>query len=307
MTLSACLFFAMASALVYHLHDRFPTVQIIFIQNIISLACTLPLSLRNGIHQLKTYELPTHFLRDLTGVASYFLFFLSIRNLSLVDATTLNYTSPFYIPLIWMIWQKEKIQRAVWWSIIIGFLGIAVILNPSRDIFRFGFIYGVFGAILSATAMTALRVLNIRKEPMSRTLFYYFSFGALISSPFAWAVWVPPNPSEWIFVSGIGVATAVAQILITLAYQYGTASFLAPISYITVVYNSLIAWYVFDLHLSGRSIAGGLLIIFGGVMTYLFKKRPSIEQESQENKGLPPISKRPFNDEVQQVDKINDI
>src|SRR5580693_2406047 len=90
-TLVANLFFAAVSALVWHFRDRFPTIQIVFIQNVVSLLCTLPLALRKGPKRLKTEILPLHLLRDTMGVSSYFLYFLAIRALNLVDASTLYY------------------------------------------------------------------------------------------------------------------------------------------------------------------------------------------------------------------------
>jgi drug/metabolite transporter (DMT)-like permease len=291
-TIIACLFFAIASSMVYNFRGRFPTIQIIFIQNIVSLICILPLALRKGFKRLKTNELPMHFMRDTMGVGSYFLYFLAIRSLNLVDATTLNYTTPFFIPLIWLIWQKEKIQAAVWWSIIIGFIGVAIILNPSKNIFELGFLYGIFSGILSAIAITALRLLNVKKEPMSRTLFYYFSLGTILSFPFAWAVWVQPIEKEWLLAIGIGGATAIGQILLTIAYRYGTASFLSPLAYITVIYNALILYFAFDQELGWRSLVGSALIIIGGTMTYIFKKQPATVLETFEHpdqKTKPPL------------------
>jgi drug/metabolite transporter (DMT)-like permease len=291
-TVIACLFFAGASALVYNFRGRFPTIQIIFIQNFVSLICILPFALRKGWSRLKTSQMPIHFLRDAMGVGSYFLYFLAIRSLNLVDATTLNYTTPFFIPFIWLIWQKEKIQTSVWWSIVIGFIGVAIILNPSKDIFQLGFLYGLSAGVLSAVALAALRVLNVKKEPMSRTLFYYFSLGTLLSLPFAWAIWVQPIEKEWMFAIGIGIATAIGQILLTIAYRYGTASFLSPLAYITVIYNVLITYFAFDQELGWRSIAGSALIIIGGTMTYIFKKQPVTVLETFEHpdqKTKPPL------------------
>lgn len=291
-TLIAYLFFAVGSALVYNFRGRFPTIQIIFIQNFVSLICILPIALRKGIKRLKTEEMPVHFLRDAMGVGSYFLYFLAIRSLNLIDATTLNYTTPFFVPFIWLLWQKEKIQTSVWWSIVVGFIGIATILNPSKDIFQLGFLYGISAGILSAVALAALRVLNVKKEPMSRTLFYYFSLGTIFSFPFAWAVWVPPIQEEWLFTIGIGVATAIGQILLTIAYRYGTASFLSPLGYITVIYNALITCFAFGQALGWHSLAGSALIIIGGTMTYVFKKQPISVLETFEHpdqKTKPPL------------------
>lgn len=291
-TLIAYFFFAIASSLVWQFRGRFPTIQIIFIQNIVSLVCILPIALRKGIGRLQTKEMPLHLLRDFFGVGSFFLYFLAIRYLNLVDAATLNYSAPFFVPFVWRIWRNEKIEPHIWWSIIIGFIGVAIMLNPSRQIFQLGFVYGLFAGVSSAVALAAVRVLNLKKEPMSRTLFYYFTFGSIVSFPFAWAVWVPPVEMEWVWACGVGVATAIGQIFLTIAYRYGTASYLSPLCYATILYNALIAYFVFNSTLGWRSLAGAFLIIVGGTMTYLLKKKPATVMQtfvSPQAKDKPPL------------------
>jgi drug/metabolite transporter (DMT)-like permease len=272
--LVAYIFFVTASSLVWNFGSRFPTIQIIFILNFVSLICILPIALRKGHAGLKTSVLPVHLLRDIMGVVSYFLYFMAIRYLNLTDATVLNYTAPFFVPLIWWIWMREKIGLHIWWSIIIGFIGVAVILNPTKLIFQEGFVFGVFAGIASAIAFAALRVLNLKKEPMSRTLFYYFLFGTLSCSPFAWVYWVHPSGFEWLQVLAIGAATFVAQMLLTVAYRYGTASFLSPLGYATVIYAGISSWLVFGVSPTIQSIIGTVLIILGGTLTYVLKKKP---------------------------------
>jgi drug/metabolite transporter (DMT)-like permease len=291
-SLVAYLFFITASSLVWGVSDRFPTVQIVFIQNIVSLVLILPIALRKGPLHLSTSVLSTHLMRDLFGIGSYYLYFLAIRDLNLVDATTLNYTAPFFVPLVWWIWMKQKVGLSVWWSIIVGFIGVALILNPTKEIFQLGFVYGLFAGISSAVAFSALRILNMHREPMSRTLFYYFAFGALLMLPFAWAAWVPPTPSEWLQAAGIGVATAIAQTLLTVAYRYGTASYLSPLGYSTVVYAGLVSWLFFDVSPTWRTLIGGALIILGGTVTYLLKKSPESIRETFQTpnpKEKPPL------------------
>lgn len=272
--LCAYVFFVSASSLVWSFKSYFPTIQILFTFNIICLICILPLALRKGWAHLKTDHLPLHFLRDMAGVLSYYLYFVAIRYLDLTDATVLNYTSPFFVPIIWWVWMKEKIDRHVWWSIIVGFLGVATILNPDKQIFREGFLFGLFAGMASAVAFVALRLLNLKKEPMSRTLFYYFLFGTLLSAPFAWVYWVPPSSTQWLKMTGVGVATVIAQMLLTVAYRYGTASFLSPLGYATVVYAGIISWLFFHTPPSLRTIIGTVLIISGGTLTYILKKKP---------------------------------
>lgn len=281
--LTAYLFFVTVSSIVWVFQGHFPTVQILFIQNLVSWLCLLPIALRKGVKELKTNFLSDHLLRDLFGVGSYFLYFLAIRDLNLVDATTLNYSSPFFVPVIWWIWMNQKVGGHVWWSIIVGFIGVAVILNPTKEIFQIGFMYGLFAGISSAISFCSLRILNLHREPMRRTLFYYFSFGTLITFPFAWIYWVPPTGIEWVQVISVGVGTAIAQILLTVAYRYGTASYLSPLGYSTVVYAALISWLIFDKSLTIRSLIGTVLIIVGGTLTYILKKKPESIAETFKN------------------------
>ena len=278
-SLIAFLFFSAASSLVSNFQGKFPTIQIIFIQNVVSFFTILPIALRKGWGHMKTNELHIHLLRDLFGLVSYFLFFLTIRFLNLVDATTLNYTGPFFVPFVWWIWMKDKFDPQIWWSIVVGFIGVAVILNPSKEIFDLGFVFGIFAGITSACAQVSLRVLNLRKEPMSRTLFYFFSVSSLLSFPFAWASWVPPSGYEWGLCAIIGFATAIGQILLTIAFRHGTASYLSPLGYSVVIYNGLVSYYLFDRPLGWRSLIGAILIVVGGAMTFLWKRKPQLQEK----------------------------
>ena len=290
-TLIAYLFLSSASSLVWYFNDRFPTIQIIFIQSTVGLFCILPIALRRGLEPLKTKELSTHLIRDIFGLVSYFLFFLTIRYLNLIDATVLNYTAPFFVPLIWWIWMKEKVGLNVWWSVVIGFLGIAIILNPTENIFKLGIVFGIFAGITSAGAMCSIRVLSVKGEPMSRTLFYFFSISSLLSFPFAWSIWVPPVGIEWILAGCIGIATAIGQIFLTIAYRYGTAAYLSPLAYSVVIYNCLISYFIYEKPITLRTMIGSLLIVLGGTLTYIWKRKPHSIKETFENieKKKPPL------------------
>lgn len=290
--LIAYIFFVTASSIVWSFKKIFPTIQIIFFQNFICLICILPLALRKGFKRLKTESLGTHLIRDISGVLSYYLYFVAIRYLNLTDATILNYTAPFFVPILWWIWMKEKVELHVWWSIIVGFIGVAVILNPTKQIFQEGFVFGLLAGICSGIAFVALRILNLQKEPMSRTLFYYFLFGTLFSAPFAAVYWISPTGLQWLKVAGVGLATVTAQMLLTIAYRYGTASFLSPLGYSTVIYAGISSWLLFNIAPGYRSIIGTSLIVIGGTLTYLLKKKPEKIKDAfeiPEPKEKPPL------------------
>lgn len=291
-SLFAYVFFVTASSLVASFQGYFPVVQILFMQNIVSLIFLIPFFFVKKFAGLKTKFLATHLLRDCAGVFSYYLFFVAIKFLNLVDATVLNYTAPFFVPFFWWIWMKEKVGRNVWWSIILGFIGISIILKPTKEIFELGFVLGLFAGVLSGVALCAVRVLSLLKEPARRTLFYYFTVGTILSFPFAMIYWIPPTEIQWLKMILIGVATASGQIFLTIAYRYGTASYLSPLGYSTVIYAGIVSYFLLDKPLDIRTMIGAILIILGGSATYILKKKPqTIAQtfESPDPNEKPPL------------------
>ncbi len=287
--LIAYVFFVTASSLVRTV-PKIPTIEILFFQNIVSLLFITPIAIRNGVQQLKTPVLSTHMIRDVVGVASYYLYFAAISALGLADATTLNYTAPFFIPLFWWLWMKERIHNRIWWSVILGFIGTATVLNPSKHIFQEGFVLGLFAGITSAIASVALRILNLKREAMSRTLFYYFLTGTILTSTVVWVYWKTPHGLEWVQLIGIGLSTVIAQMLLTVAYRYGTASFLSPIAYSAVIYAALVSVLIFDQPMTWRSIIGTVLIVIAGSFAYILKQKPHTIRETFE---IPNPTKKP--------------
>lgn len=277
-TILAYFFFAIASAFVKAIDPSFPAVEILFFQNFICLLCVIPYCFKEGIAHLKTSHYFLHLTRDVSGVLSYFFYFLAIQYIDLVDATALSYTAPFYTPWVWMIWKKEKVNKHVWWTIILGFIGIALVLKPGKAIFyQLGSLVAIVSGMLSALALVAVRIINQQKESLLRTLFYYFLVGTLISLPFCIMQFVMPTKEEFLLLLGVGLCIALGQVFLTSAYHHGTASFLSPLSYSTVIFTTLISCIIFHIFPDLISIAGIILIIFGGSLTYvLTKKKPSM-------------------------------
>jgi drug/metabolite transporter (DMT)-like permease len=272
-TISAYFFFAISSAFVRTLKNV-PTIEIVFFQMFIPLLCIIPLIAINGLHKLKTKIFHIHLIRDIVGLVYYFFYFLAIKRIDLIDATVLAFTSPFYIPIICRIWLKEKMQKEIWWAVFIGFMGIVLILKPGTEIFHLGSIVGIFSGIMSALALTTISVLNRKEERLLSTLFYFFLLSSILSFPLLIFYWKTPTFLEFLLLLGVGITSFFAQMLLTKAYKYGTASFLSPLSYSIIIFTSLLSWIFFKLPPGWISFIGIILIIFGGSLTFILKKEP---------------------------------
>ena len=275
LTIFAYLCFSITSALVNIINNNIPVIQIVFFQSVIGFFCILPYSVKSHTFSLKSQSFPVHIVRGITGLLSYITYFSAIQQLNLIDATVLAYTAPFYTPLIWKFWMHGSMENDVWWTIILGFIGIAFILKPSGEILQIGALLGILAGILTACSFVSIKILNQRFEPLSRTLLCYFFLSSIATLPFAIMYWVwPANFTGWLQLFLIGITTAAGQLLLTVAYKYGTASFLSPLCYFMIIFTMLISWWFFEKIPGWGSLVGAFLIIFGGTLTFIVRKKP---------------------------------
>jgi len=275
LTIGAYLCFAISAAIVRLLNTEIPTIQILFIQSIICGIIIFPIFIKKKLFYLNKNLIKLHLLRSLTGVSSFFCYFLAIKKMNLIDATVLTYTAPFYTPIIWMLFTKEKkIEKGIWWTIIFGFIGICLILKPSEKILKAGSMIGITAGILGSVALVSIRLLNQKLESLIRTLFNYFFISIIVTAPFAIITWFHPTITEWLLLASIGLLMALAQLFLTKAYMHGTASFLSPISYIMIIFTGLISWIFFKQIPGYLSFIGTILIIIGGTISYIIKVKP---------------------------------
>lgn len=274
-TILAYFCFAICSTLVRILSDNFSIVQILFIQNSIALIIIFPIFLKNRFKDLKLNLYPLHLVRDLSGVFGFFCYYTAIKKLNLVDATLLAYTAPFFTPIIWLIWTKEKMEKGIWWTITLGFIGIGFLLEPKEHIFQMGSLIGISAGVLSSVSIISIKRLNQKLESLTRTTFYYFLVCSIITLPFAMYKFKIPSVNQGLLFLAMGIFMAMGQIFLTTAYRHGTASFLSPLCYSMIIFIGIISILFFNQIPSYLSLIGAMLIVLGGSISYIIKVKPT--------------------------------
>src|SRR3989449_908234 len=239
-----------------------PTAVISFSQSFISLVVFLPWVLRGGRSQVRTGCLPIHVLRALAGLLSQVLYFWSVKDMSLVDAVLLVNAAPLFIPVVALLWLRTPIAPAVLASLVIGFVGVALIIKPGPSLLANPF---------SAIALVTVNTLSRTDRP-DTILFYYFLIASLATAPFAVLQWKTPEPAQWGLLIGVGVFMALAQLLIILAYEHATASQIAPFNYSVVIFSVVIGWIVRHDVLDWIAVLGILLVCAGGICSVVLAR-----------------------------------
>jgi drug/metabolite transporter (DMT)-like permease len=212
-----------------------------------------------------------HLSRSVSGFVSLLLYFYAIAHLPLSTAVTLSYTSPLFLTLLMVLFLKHKPQRRQVITILLGFVGVLILLKPTFEssLWMAGLI-GLCAGFLASIAYINVNKLGQAGEPEWRTVFYFSLFSSLgagilmllQSQPLA-----PLNQSNLWIVFGLGVSATIAQLSMTRAYSRGKTLAVASLAYLTVLFATLFAVFLWDEKLSASSFMAMSLIAGCGILS----------------------------------------
>lgn len=258
------LMFASMGACVKALSTSLPNEMIVFLRNILGLLLLSPLILRNRAELLQTKIVHLHLLRAVAGLSAMYCFFFALGNLQLADGMLLKMTSPLFMPLIAMFWLGERARRLTLMAIPVGFIGVALVLNPEGE-FSWIALVGLLGGAFAALAKVTVRRLG-HSEPTIRVICYFALFATPISAvPMLWA-WQTPTIDELGLALLTGALGASGQFLLTRGYSVASASNVSPFTYFSVIFGAIYGYMIWGETLSSTFIAGALLIAVAGIM-----------------------------------------
>jgi drug/metabolite transporter (DMT)-like permease len=254
---------------------RANTAAIITVQYLVCTLLCLPRVLRPGLSSLRTSRGGLHLVRGIVGVLNFYLFYLALEHIPLVDAMVLRQSAPLTVPLVVWLWMRERISGLTWLPLVIGFVGIVVILRPSPDGISLWHVAAYLSAVLLAVSMVATNRLGTT-EPTARILFYYCVFSLACVAPFSAGGFDRTTAMDWVAMLYVGVAIYGTLELYTRAYGMAPTTVIAPINYFAVVLGAFWGWLFWDQVPDAVSILGSAMVIGGGLLTIFIANRPAL-------------------------------
>ncbi|NVK73193.1 MAG: DMT family transporter [Oceanospirillaceae bacterium] len=207
-----------------------------------------------------------HFLRSFGGFLGFLFYYWSLNHIPLVEASLLRTCAPLCVPFVVLILHRIKIPKARWLPLIIGFVGVAFVIQPTPDHLNPWHIVGFLSAIGLALSMVTTRMLS-QQVTGQETLFVYFLVSTILSLPL---MLVQGNSlvlpfAVWPWVAAVTMTLYVGMYLYNLAYTYAPASIVSPVSYIGVVFSGFWGWAVWG-HVPDIYAVLGILFIFLSIL-----------------------------------------
>lgn len=264
------LFFALANVFVKQV-GHLPAMEIVFFRCLTGCVfCIYGLKKANASLLGTNHKLLI--LRGLFGTAALFCFFVTVQNIPLASAMTIQYLSPIFTTIIAIFLLKEKVKHLQWLFYAIAFAGVLFIEKVDARVSPFYLLLGVLSAFGSGMAYNLVRSLKEREHPL--TVVFQFQFiGMLAGLIFTIFNWQTPVGWDWFYLLLIGIFSQLGQIFLTNALQKEKAASVAIIVYTGLIYGLSIGWIVFGEAQTVESLLGMFLVVFGVILSILYSRR----------------------------------
>ena len=222
----------------------------------------------NLIRNLKceNYWIPT--IRGIIFAPMPFITFVSLKNITLPEFTTLNMAAPLFGAIYAIIFLNEKLNKYIYISLAIGFLGVLFVIQPGFEAFNIYFLVTLFGVILITTTTTI-----VNKYNEVTTALGYFMYGGFIIHLISLIlfIWDPfkVNFYEFILITIASIFINMGIFLVTLAFKTAQKHYSSVfcLVYLQIVWSVLIGLFIFNEYLNLFAIIGALLIVMSGVFS----------------------------------------
>lgn len=197
---------------------------------------------------------------------------LALQRMPVAEMTAINFLAPMIVVLLARPVLGERIGLYGWLAAVAGFAGVLLIVRPGGGLDPLGVVFMLCSVAASVVYQLLSRLLAHRERTLTM-LFYAAVVGAVgfgATLPWYWPHEMP-SPLDTLLFIGVGLAAGFGHFLYTAAYRHSPASFLAPLTYLQLLWAGLLGWLAFGdipdrIGLLGMAIvaASGLLVALKG-------------------------------------------
>lgn len=210
--------------------------------------------------------------RGVFGTTALYFFFVTIQNIPLASAMTIQYLSPIFTSVIAIVLLSEKVKAIQWSFYALAFGGVLLIEQFDPRISLFYLSIGILSAFCSGVAYNLVRRMREQEHPLTVVLHFQL-VGVIAGGVSLFFNWTTPNGFDWLGLFLIGVFSQLGQIFLTNALQRERAAGVAIINYSGLVYAIFFSVFVFGESIFPITLLGMLLVVSGVLLSLIYSKR----------------------------------
>jgi len=253
--------FATVAAMAKFAVTEYHVLQILFFRQAVVFLSSLPSITRSFPQSLKTRHPGSHAVRLVGAFVALSASIWAVAVLPLTTAITLAFAQVFFVALLSMRFLGEAVGVHRVGAIIVGFVGVVVVMQPSVDgLINFDAVIPVAGAVGAAFAVVSVRKLSQTETTATLLLYQALFVGVLAGVPLFW-VWTTPDLAGLILLLAMGVLATIGQWVAVKALRLGEASVIGNIQYTQLIYAAVLGFVLFDEMPNLDTLLGASIII----------------------------------------------
>ncbi len=265
-----------------------PIATLVLARAIGQLAWTVPDLIRSPVLLVRTGELPMQIFRGLLSAIAWYLYYVSFSGMKLATATVLSFTTVLFVTAMAAPLLGEKVGWRRWTATIVGFVGVLIIMRPGMVPVGVPVLAAIAASVFGAGILITTKRLA-RTERTVTIMFYVGVVALCVSLPIALPglTW----PGWW--NAGLLLAAAVlgpaAMWVWIMALRMADASFIAPLSYVRLLYAVFFGVVLFGEVPEWWLLPGGALII--GSTLYITRREAMLQRARAASSAAPSSAK----------------
>lgn len=174
--------------------------------------------------------------------------------------------TPILVALLAIPLLGERVGWRRWTAIGIGLLGVLLILKPEGEFFEGKMLVAIVSCVVFALYVIATRYVS-RQDPAMTSFFYTGVIGAAVMTLAGPFYWTPMQGWDWIWMLAVCLTGTSSHYFLIRAYDMLDAAAVQPLTYIQLVYASVLGVLIYGETLTLNMIIGSLVVVAAGIFT----------------------------------------
>ena len=241
-----------------------------FLRFFFGLIIILPYIIKTKFLVFKTTHIKKHLLRSLLNLPAMLLYFSTLVMLPIEKVTAISFIVPLIVTILAVMFLNEKIYIYRTLALILGFSGMLIILRPGVIDISIGVYMALFSSLLWSIVIIITK--KIAKDDSSITILSYQSvFMTMFSFFIVLFYWETPNAITFVYLVLAGACGTVLHLALNHAYKLVDVSMTQPYSFLSLVFASIIGFYIFN-EIPDLFTWIGAFVIFIGVLIISYRE-----------------------------------
>jgi drug/metabolite transporter (DMT)-like permease len=241
-----------------------------------------------GRAMLRPPRYPMILLRSTVMCSAYTSYVMAIAAMPMADTAAIYFTMPLFVAALAGVTLGERVPLHRIVTILIGFAGTILTLQPGGDVFEPAAFLALYSAFGYAVGQLLARSLGAQVTPgvlafhqniiylvLALVMALIFARSHVLpaahpSIAFLTRPWTSLQPPDLAFVLIMGPLVTSSMYFFSLAYRIGQASFVAPFEYSSIIWAAIFGLVLWGDIPSPMVLVGAAVIAMAG--TYMLRR-----------------------------------